>query len=305
MGAAAVVGVGTVVAAVTCVVAGVVAGGGSAVRVVAPGGSIASGEDAAAGLWLGGAAVAAGSVGADSGLDVDGAAQAPSSSPATTAAAAGRWRVVMSGWSRRGIHLELNRARSSALRPPRFVLDLSTSTTSRVPTRPSSQVGRERIGALDGSYAPEMRSGTEMYDDDAAARAFGMSILDVAPGVATVEMTVTEQMTNGLDVCHGGVIFTLADTAMAYASNAGDHWAFSTTATIEWLRPAHLGDVLTATSSTVARRGRNTIHDVVVTAADGETIALVRAHTLTMEGGATMEGEGPMEAGGTIDAAGA
>ncbi|MDX2379114.1 MAG: hotdog fold thioesterase [Acidimicrobiia bacterium] len=122
-----------------------------------------------------------------------------------------------------------------------------------------------------------------MYSADNVAELFDMSVIDVDIGTATVEMTVTDEMTNGLDVCHGGIIFTLADTAMAYASNAGDHSAVSTTASIEWLRPAHTGDRLTATSRPVAVRGRNTVHDVVVARGDGEVVALVRAHTLMVD----------------------
>lgn len=121
-----------------------------------------------------------------------------------------------------------------------------------------------------------------MYSADNVAALFDMSVIDVEIGRATIEMTVTEEMTNGLGVCHGGLIFTLADTAMAYASNAGSHSAVSTTASIEWLRRAHSGDRLSATSTAVARRGRNTVHDVVVTN-DGDVIALVRAHTLTVQ----------------------
>ncbi len=122
-----------------------------------------------------------------------------------------------------------------------------------------------------------------MYSADNVAALFDMSVIEVDVDRATVEMTVTDEMTNGLDVCHGGLIFTLADTAMAYASNAGDHSAVSTTASIEWLRPAHSGERLSATSTAIARRGRNTVHDVVVTDAAGEVVALMRAHTLTID----------------------
>lgn len=130
-------------------------------------------------------------------------------------------------------------------------------------------------------HADEITGG--MYSADNVAELFDMEVTAVDAGTATVEMTVTEEMTNGLDVCHGGLVFTLADTAMAYASNAGDHSAVSTTASIEWLRPAHSGDHLSATSTTVAVRGRNTVHDVTVTRADGEVVAMVRAHTLTVD----------------------
>ena len=130
-------------------------------------------------------------------------------------------------------------------------------------------------------HADEITGG--MYSADNVAELFDMQVTEVTPGTATVEMTVTDEMTNGLDVCHGGLVFTLADTAMAYASNAGDHSAVSTTASIEWLLPAHSGDRLSATSTIVAVRGRNTVHDVTVTRADGEVVAMVRAHTLTVD----------------------
>lgn len=120
-----------------------------------------------------------------------------------------------------------------------------------------------------------------MYADDHVAHALGIVIERAGPGVATVRMTVTRDMTNGLGVCHGGVVFTLADTAMAYASNAAGARSVSTSASIEWLRPARRGDELTAVSRVVGRRGRNTVHDVVVSNAAGEAIALVRAQTLT------------------------
>jgi acyl-CoA thioesterase len=119
---------------------------------------------------------------------------------------------------------------------------------------------------------------------DRVAHHYSMSVDEVADGRATVSMTVTEAMTNGLGVCHGGLIFTLADTAMAYGSNSDDIPAFLTTATIEWLRPALAGTRLSATSTRIAGRGRNDIHDVTVSDELGETIALVRGHTLTTAG---------------------
>lgn len=119
---------------------------------------------------------------------------------------------------------------------------------------------------------------------DRVAHHYSMSVDEVTEGRATVSMTVTEAMTNGLGVCHGGLIFTLADTAMAYGSNSDDIPTFSTTATIEWLRPAHAGTRLSATSTRIAGRGRNHIHDVTVTDDLGETVALVRGQTLATEG---------------------
>lgn len=126
-----------------------------------------------------------------------------------------------------------------------------------------------------------------MHARDDVAHLLGITITHAKPGLAVVAMTVTKEMTNGLDVCHGGLLFTLADTAMAHDSNSGNERAFSTTASIEWVQPARLGDHLVATSRAVARRGRNTIHDVTVTNADGDTIALVRGETLTVGGPVT------------------
>jgi len=124
-----------------------------------------------------------------------------------------------------------------------------------------------------------------MHSRDDVARLLGIEIGNAAVDKATVRMTVTEQMTNGLDVCHGGLIFTLADTAMAHASNSNDARSFSTTASIEWVQPATVGDELVATCKAAAKRGRNTVYDVEVRrAGDNVLIALVRGQTLTVGG---------------------
>ncbi len=128
-----------------------------------------------------------------------------------------------------------------------------------------------------------------MHARDHVAHLLGIEITHAEVGLAVVSMTVTEQMTNGLGVCHGGLLFTLADTAMAHASNAGNARTLSTTASIEWIAPARVGDHLVATSRAIAMRGRNTVHDISVTNADGDTIAMVRGQTLTL-GGAVVDG---------------
>lgn len=121
-----------------------------------------------------------------------------------------------------------------------------------------------------------------MDGNDRVARLLGMSIDHATDGAASVSMTVREEMLNGLDVCHGGILFTLADTAMAHASNAGNRRALSTSASIEWIRPATSGDRLTATCSQAAGRGRSTVHDVTVRNQDGDIVALLRGQTLTL-----------------------
>lgn len=129
-----------------------------------------------------------------------------------------------------------------------------------------------------------------MHAADRVAHVMGMSIDAADDGSATVSMTVTHEMVNGLGVCHGGLLFTLADTAMAYASNSGGERAFSTTAQIDWIAPARVGSRLTATSNRVSQRGRNSIHDIVVTDDSEQTIAVVRGRTLNVGGPAAPGG---------------
>jgi len=123
-----------------------------------------------------------------------------------------------------------------------------------------------------------------MHQRDHVAEELGIEIIHAEVGLAVVSMKVEERMTNGLGVCHGGVLFTLADTAMAHASNAGNERTLSTTASIEWISVARIGDHLVATSRAVAQRGRNTVHDIAVNNGDGDTVALVRGQTLTLGG---------------------
>ncbi len=123
-----------------------------------------------------------------------------------------------------------------------------------------------------------------MHQRDQVAKGLQIEIDRAVAGEATASLTVTLEMTNGLGTCHGGIIFSLADTAMGHASNAGDARSLATTASIEWVAAAKQGDRLTATSRTVATRGRNTVHDVDVVNDAGETIAIFRGQTLTLGG---------------------
>lgn len=123
-----------------------------------------------------------------------------------------------------------------------------------------------------------------MNDRDAVAHGLQIEIERAVDGSATASLTVTPAMSNGLGTCHGGIIFSLADTAMGHASNAGDARSMATTASIEWVKAARVGDRLTATSRTVATRGRNTVHDIDVVNDAGETVAIFRGQTLTLGG---------------------
>ena len=118
-----------------------------------------------------------------------------------------------------------------------------------------------------------------MWADDHASRGLGMEIELVAPGRSRLTMPVTEAMVNGLGLCHGGFIFTLADSAMAFASNAyGDH-AVAQHATVTYVRPGRLGERLVATAEERGRSGRSGMYDVRVIGADGTVVAEMRGHT--------------------------
>ena len=123
-----------------------------------------------------------------------------------------------------------------------------------------------------------------MYADDRATKALGIVIVDVTHGCAVVTMTVREDMVNGLDICHGGIVFLLADSALAYASNSYNNHAVASNAEIDWVRPARRGDVLTATATERHRAGRSAITDVVVSNDRGETVAHFRGRTRLVEG---------------------
>src|SRR5262245_63659084 len=91
-----------------------------------------------------------------------------------------------------------------------------------------------------------LASSAAMHAADHASQALGMQVLDIEPGAARVAMTVRRDMLNGHAVCHGGLVFTLADSAFAHACNSYGRLALASAASIEFLKAAHEGDVLTA-----------------------------------------------------------
>lgn len=123
-----------------------------------------------------------------------------------------------------------------------------------------------------------------MWDDDRASQALGMTIDRVAPGEAIISMVVTEAMVNGHGTCHGGYIFTLADSAFAFACNTYNQNTVGQQAAITYIAPAFAGEKLTADAREVSRRGRGGIYDVTVTNPAGETIAIFRGHSRTVKG---------------------
>lgn len=123
------------------------------------------------------------------------------------------------------------------------------------------------------------RSVAALYSTDSAAQALGMRIASVAPGRCTVVMPVRPDMTNGHGTCHGGMLFTLADTAFAMACNSQGHPTVAAAADIQFLSAARVGDELTATASENWHGGRSGLYDVAVTNQRGERIALFRGRS--------------------------
>ena len=129
------------------------------------------------------------------------------------------------------------------------------------------------------------RVGEAMFAADAASRDFlRMELLSCAPGRACMRMTVREPMLNGHRICHGGLIFTLADSTFAFACNSHNKVAVAAGCSIEFLQPAHLGDVLTCDGVEQVLRGRHGIYDMKVTNQRGEVVAMFRGKSAQIPG---------------------
>ena len=122
-----------------------------------------------------------------------------------------------------------------------------------------------------------------MFARDEASRRLGITIEIVEAGSVRARMEINEAMVNGLGVCHGGYVFTLADSAFAFACNSYDRTTFAAGATIDFLRPAHLGDRLMAEATERYRGRKSGIYDVAVTNQDGQTVALFRGRSRATE----------------------
>ncbi len=123
-----------------------------------------------------------------------------------------------------------------------------------------------------------------MFVNDRASKWLGMQVLSVVPGQAVLTMTVRDEMLNGHDICHGGLITTLADSAFAFACNSYNEFSVASGFTVELLAPGRLGDVLTATCKEVSKAGRTGVYDAEVTNQQGTRVALFRGRSHTVKG---------------------
>jgi len=127
-------------------------------------------------------------------------------------------------------------------------------------------------------------SARAMWANDSASQRLDMSLDQIAPGSATLSLTITADMSNGQGNCHGGHIFTLADSAFAFACNSYNAVTVAQHCSITYLMPVRIGDRLTAAAREVSRRGRSGIYDIRVTNQDGAHVAEFRGHSRTVAG---------------------
>lgn len=123
-----------------------------------------------------------------------------------------------------------------------------------------------------------------MWARDDASKWLGASLDAVGPGTATMSMTVAPHHTNGHDICHGGFIFTLADSAFAFACNSYNQIAVAQHNVITFVAPGRLGDRLVAEAREVTRFGRSGLYDVRVSDQEGRLIAEFRGASRVIKG---------------------
>ena len=123
-----------------------------------------------------------------------------------------------------------------------------------------------------------------MWNDDSASQRLEMSLDHIAPGEATLSMDITPEMSNGHGNCHGGYIFTLADSAFAFACNSRNQVTVAQHNSITYINPGRIGDRLTAAAREVSLRGRSGIYDVRITNQQGQHVAEFRGHSRSVKG---------------------
>ena len=123
-----------------------------------------------------------------------------------------------------------------------------------------------------------------LWDGDRASQQLGMKVVSCGPGRAEVAMRIRSDMVNGHAICHGGLIFALADSAFAFACNSHGDRTVAAGAAIEFLAPGREGDVLTAVATERWRAGRSGIYEIEVRNQHAETVALFRGRSHRVPG---------------------
>ncbi len=123
----------------------------------------------------------------------------------------------------------------------------------------------------------------QLLAKDPASQMLGITIKELKPGFCETTMTIRDDMTNGYDICHGGFVFTLADTALAFACAEEGKVAVSASAQIDFIAPARLGDNLIAQAQIQHTSGRNLFCDIIVRNQNNELVALVKGRQVQMK----------------------
>ena len=135
-----------------------------------------------------------------------------------------------------------------------------------------------------------------MLAEDAMSRTLGISILEIRPGYARLKMTVRPDMANSHSICHGGAIFTLADSAFAFACNSYNRSTVASGCSIDFVTPARIGDELIAEATERALPGRLGLYDVAVTDQSGHPIAFFRGRSYRVTGETVAQAQAQAEA---------
>lgn len=135
---------------------------------------------------------------------------------------------------------------------------------------------------MDDNHNPRVlaqKCAEAMLPRDRATRSLDIKLVSMDAGRAIMTMEVQDYMLNGYALCHGGYIFALADDAFAYATNSQNQAAVASSCSIDFLRPAYLGETLTARAEMLHQTARTGLYDVVVTNAGGDIIARLRGRS--------------------------
>jgi acyl-CoA thioesterase len=150
-------------------------------------------------------------------------------------------------------------------------------------TETDDSVASPARGSVEAQSLAE-RVAAEMFANDRASQAMGMQIVSVGPGRAELTMKVRADMLNGHATCHGGFIFTLADSAFAFACNSANMTTVASGCSIDFVAPARENDVLTAIGVERSLSGRTGVYDIEVRNQNGETVALFRGKSHRIKG---------------------